>query len=113
MIESFESVEKVLRLSVMPRSNVSDSSQLALSLDYESLILSEDNIAQGSMTSEGNNRCRILTLKASPTVTAGIYEYAVEASREGEDGSSGMGSGQLFRVTCRITNVKGSKEVFN
>ncbi len=104
-IETRGSVEKVLSLSLMPYTF--DSSEIAgelvLSLDRETVVLSEDNIAQGKarlneygwvITDAG-----FLTITASPTATNGTYEYTVEASWAGEPGGTGMGSGQLITVT--------------
>ena len=105
-IETKGNVEKVLSLSIMPGAldiEVPDASELALSLDKESVVLSKDNIAQGKarindygwvITDAG-----FLTITASPTATGGTYEYIVEANYPGEPGILGMGSGQLFTVT--------------
>lgn len=104
-IETRGSVEKVLSLSLMPYTF--DSSEtagdLVLSLDRETVVLSEDDIAQGKarindygwvITDAG-----FLTITASPTATNGTFEYIVEASWAGEPGGTGMGSGQLITVT--------------
>ncbi|MGH9877872.1 MAG: hypothetical protein ACRD5H_09555, partial [Nitrososphaerales archaeon] len=105
-IETFGNVEKVLSLSIMPGApdiEVPDASELALSLDKESVALSKDNIAQGKarineygwvITDAG-----FLTITASPTATDGTYEYIVEARYPGGPGILGEVSGQLITVT--------------
>lgn len=109
-IETQGSVEKVLSLSIMPQSNVPDASELALSLDNESVVLSEDNIANGKARMGDNiaigygwviTDAGFLTITAAPTAaTGGPYEYVVEANWAGEPGGTGgMGSGQLITVT--------------
>ena len=112
-IETQGNVEKVLSLSVMPYtfdgSEVADASRLRLSLDRESVVLSEDNIAQGKARMGDNiiigygwviTDAGFLTITASPTATGGTYEYIVEAHWAGEPGGTGgMGSGKLITVT--------------
>ena len=114
-IETFGNVEKILSLSITPGSiepdtELPDAGQLALSLDNESVVLSEDNIANGKARMGDNvtigygwviTDAGLLTVTASPTApTGGPYEYIIEAHWAGDPGDfGGMGSGQLFTVT--------------
>jgi hypothetical protein len=84
-IETQGSIEKVLTLSLRPHETgieTPDVSGLALALDRESVVLSEDNISHGSarmgdditigygwvLTDAG-----YLTITPSPTATAGTF----------------------------------------
>lgn len=114
-IETLGNVEKVLDLSIVsapiePDSpGVADASELALSLDNESVVLSKDNIAEGKARMGDNieigygwviTDAGFLTITASPTARGGTYEYIVEANWAGEPGGfGGMGAGQLITVT--------------
>ena len=102
-IESRGSAERMLSLSIRYAADLPDAGELVLSLDTESVVLSEDNIAQGEawinehgwmITDAG-----FLIITASPEATVGTYEYIIEANWDGEPGGVGMGSGQLFTVT--------------
>lgn len=100
LIESGKETEKVLSLSIIARGDVPDSSELQLSLDKDSVVLSKSDINEQQATGSGDLIIRdggFLTVTASPTAKAGTYEYGLEASYE--DASGGMGAGQLFRVT--------------
>ena len=91
-IETKGNLEIVLDLSIMPGApdiEVPDASELALSLDKESVVLSKDNIAQGKARMGDNittgygwviTDAGFLTITASPTATSGTYEYIVEAN---------------------------------
>lgn len=112
-IETKGNLEIVLGLSIMPGpiapdNEVPDASELALSLDKESVVLSKDNIAQGKARVGDNmiigygwviTDAGFLTITASPTAPGGTYEYIVEASYAGEPGGVGTVSGQLITVT--------------
>lgn len=105
-IETLGTLEIVLDLSVMPYTGdrqAPDASELALSLDYEKVVLSKDNIAEGKARVGDNiiigygwgiTDAGFLTITASPTATLGTYEYIVEANY-----THTMGSGQLITVT--------------
>ncbi len=92
----------MLSLSIIAQSDVPGPSELELSLDKESIVLSKEDIAQGKARDNGFGRllrdAGFLTVSASPIATAGTYEYGLEASYEG-NGGDGMGAGQAFRVT--------------
>jgi hypothetical protein len=110
-IETQGSIEKVLSLSIRSHetgTEAPDPGGLSLALDRESVVLSEENIAQGSARMGDNvtigygwmvTDAGYLTIAASPTATDGTFEYIVEANWEGKPGEDGMGSGQLFTVT--------------
>ena len=110
-IETKGNLEIVLDLSIMPGApdiEVPDASELALSLDKESVVLSKDNIAQGKARMGDNittgygwviTDAGFLTITASPTATGGTFEYIVEASNAGHPGGTGMVTGQLITVT--------------
>src|SRR5881628_3779154 len=89
-IETLGSLEIVLDLSISPApiepdNEVADSSELALSLDKESVVLSKDNLANGKARMGDNitigsewviTYAGFLTITASPTATTGgPYEY--------------------------------------
>lgn len=110
-IETLGTSEMVLDLSIMSGSldvEVPDASELALSLDKESVVLSMDNTAQGKARMGDNvtigygwviTNAGFLTITASPTANSGTYEYIIEARYAGEPGGVGMGSGKLITVT--------------
>lgn len=97
MIESDRETEKVISLSIMPRSEVPDSSELALSLDKDSMVLSRDDVAQDTGSGRLLRDAGFLIVSASSNARAGTYEYGLEASSY-QDGD-GMGAGVIFRVT--------------
>lgn len=102
MIESDKETEKVLTLSIIPSGDVPDSSQLQLSFDKDSIVLSKDDIMQGKARDSGYGRLirdvGFLIVSASPSTKAGTYSYGLEANYEG-NGGDGMGAGEVFRVT--------------
>lgn len=110
-IETLGTSEMVLDLSIMSGSldvEVPDASELALSLDKESVVLSMDNTVQGKARMGDNvtigygwviTNAGFLTITASPTANSGTYEYIIEARYAGEPGGVGMGSGKLITVT--------------
>ena len=110
-IETLGSLEIVLGLSIEPGSpdiEVPHASELSLSLDKESVVLSKDNIARGKARIGDNiiigygwliTDAGFLTITASPRANSGTYEYVVEASNAGHPGGTGMVTGQLITVT--------------
>lgn len=113
-IETLGNLEIVLGLSVVPGiietpdDEVPDTSELALSLDKESVVLSKDNIVQGKARLGDNivigygwviTDAGFLTVMASPTATGGTFEYIVEARYADHPGGTGIVSGQLITVT--------------
>jgi hypothetical protein len=87
---------------------VPHAGELSLTLDRESVVLSEDNIAEGKARMGDNitigygwviTDAGFLTIAAAPTATSGTFEYIVEANWAGKLGGGGMGSGQLITVT--------------
>ena len=106
-IESRGSAERMLSLSIRdaaPDIDLPDAGELVLSLDTESVVLSEDNIARGEARINEHGwmitDAGFLIITASPTARGGTYEYIVEANWAGEPGGFyGTGSGQLITVT--------------
>ena len=113
-IETLGNLEIVLGLSVIPGiiatpdDEVPEASELALSLDRESVVLTRDNIAKGKARVGDNmiigygwliTDAGFLTMTASPTATGGTFEYIVEARYAGLPGGTGEVSGQLITVT--------------
>jgi len=110
-IETPGNLKLVLGLSIEPGApdiEVPHASELVLSLDNESIVLSRDNIAQGKARIGDNivigygwliTDAGFLTITASPTATSGTYEYIVEARYAGHPGGTGIVSGQLITVT--------------
>ena len=114
-IETLGNLEIVLNLLVVPAPiepdspGVADASELALSLDNETVTLSKENIERGKARMGDDitigrewviTDAGFLTITASPTARGGTYEYIVEANWAGEPGGFyGTGSGQLITVT--------------
>jgi hypothetical protein len=80
----------------MPYSEVPDMSELTLSLDKQTVVVSPDDNTQELTPNRVIREVAFLTVSASPTVKGGIYEYTLEADYQGE-----KGSGLLFRAVFK------------
>jgi hypothetical protein len=113
-IETLGNLEIVLNLAIepgkieTPDDEVPDASELALSLDRESVVLTRDNIAKGKARIGDNieigsgwliTDVGFLTITALPTAASGTHEYVVTATYTGHSGGTGIGTGQLIAVT--------------
>lgn len=101
LIESERETEKVLSLSIIARSDVPDSTEIELSLDKGSVVLSKNDIKDQEQSGSGRviRDAGFLIISTSTTAKAGTYEFGLEASYEDNASGEGMGTGQVFRVT--------------